>query len=246
MTLTSLGTSLGTSFGTSLSRVAASAFLVIGLIGVAPHRVGADPHAEVALAAAPASLTAADAESRFLTLIDELRVSVGLGPLVRHPELDAAAQRWTDVMAGDGDLRHAADLAEGLTVDWMAVGENVGVHWVHDVDALFQAFVDSPGHYANLVDPQYTHVGVGVTFGADGRIWTTHRFMALRPAAAPPAAAPPVAAPPAAGPGDAPAPAPVAGPTDPPVEDAWLDLLDWYLALFSWLRELVLAGPTAG
>ena len=42
-----------------------------------------------------------------------------------------------------------------------------------------QAFINSPAHYRNLVDPAWTHVGVGVTFGGDGRMYTTHNFMAL-------------------------------------------------------------------
>ena len=42
-----------------------------------------------------------------------------------------------------------------------------------------QAFINSPAHYANLVDPAWTHVGVGVTIAADGRMYTTHNFMAL-------------------------------------------------------------------
>ena len=47
-----------------------------------------------------------------------------------------------------------------------------------------QAFINSPAHYANLVDPAWTHVGVGVTFAADGRMYTTHNFMALSGGAA--------------------------------------------------------------
>ena len=67
---------------------------------------------------------------------------------------------------------------------WTKLGENVGVGY--DVDGLMQAFVNSPAHYANLVDPDWTHVGVGVTCGADGRMYTTHDFMALGGGAAPP------------------------------------------------------------
>ena len=62
------------------------------------------------------------------------------------------------------------------------MGENVGVGY--DVSGLMQAFINSPAHYANLVDPAWTHVGVGVTFAADGRMYTTHNFMALSGGAA--------------------------------------------------------------
>jgi hypothetical protein len=76
-----------------------------------------------------------------------------------------------------------------------------------DVDGLFQAFVNSPHHYENLVDPAFTRVGVGVAV-ANGMIFTAHEFMALRTTAPParPAPAPaPAAAPARAGTRSAPA-----------------------------------------
>ena len=44
------------------------------------------------------------------------------------------------------------------------------------------AFIASPGHYANIVDPEFTHIGVGVIRDPDNpaRLFTTHRFMKLQ------------------------------------------------------------------
>ena len=49
----------------------------------------------------------------------------------------------------------------------------------YDVNGLMAAFVKSPAHYENIVDPEFNYVGVGVSYGADGRLYTTHDFMGL-------------------------------------------------------------------
>jgi hypothetical protein len=126
-------------------------------------------------------------EATFVAMINDLRSSEGLTPLRLDPTLRTQARLWAREMADAGSLSHAPDLSPGITVDWDVLGENVGVHAIHDLEALFQAFVDSPGHYENLVDPRFEYVGVGVVYDSDGTIWTTHRFMSVRTGARPPA-----------------------------------------------------------
>ncbi len=135
-------------------------------------------------AAAPTSATVED-EQEFVQLINNLRAGVGLAPLAVDGELTAGARSWTDTMAGQDQLAHSPDMTVGITAQWTVLGENVGVHGVDDLEDLFQAFVDSPAHYRNLVDPRYRYVGVGVTHAPGGKLWTTHRFMAAPAAAAP-------------------------------------------------------------
>ncbi len=118
-------------------------------------------------------------EARFLQLINQLRVGAGLNPLISHSQLRAGARSWTAEMAGYDQLAHAPDLSTGVSATWTLLGENVGFHGVHDVDSLFQAFVNSPAHHRNLVDSRFQYVGVGVVHGDDGKLWTTHRFMAV-------------------------------------------------------------------
>jgi len=161
----------------------------------------------LALPAAPSGAAAPDDEAAFVAMINNLRTSRGLNALVVDPELTAQARRWTDVMAADDQLKHAGDLSSGISARWDLLGENVGVHTIHDISGLFQAFVASPHHLENLLDPQFEYVGVGVTVTPSGKVWTTHRFMSVPPAPAPAPTPPP---PPA------PAPAPTAPPPPPP------------------------------
>lgn len=128
------------------------------------------------------------AAQEFVQRINQLRASRNLGPLVVDAELTRLADEWTGVMLAQGEIFHAEDLSVGVTSNWQKLGENVGVGGT--VPALHDAFVASPGHLANLVDPAYTRIGVAVR--RDGnRIFTTHRFMALQGGEAP---APPTTA----------------------------------------------------
>lgn len=128
------------------------------------------------------------AETDFVARINQLRASKGLGTLSIDGELTTQSRIWAATMAGEGRIFHASDLSVGVSADWRKLGENVGVGG--DVATLFQAFVDSPSHYANLVDPGFTRIGVGVVVSGD-RIYTTHRFMKLAPPPPPPPPPPP-------------------------------------------------------
>lgn len=163
-----------------LVRTLGAAVLVLALLaGVAPSTAGASTASE---------------ESHFVALINDLRARNGLGALQVHPHLVSVARSWAGTMAGAGDIWHNPNLASDVSAgedDWRKLGENVGVG--PNVEVLHQAFVDSPGHYRNLVDPEFNYIGVGVVMGADGSMYTAHQFMTLAEAAA---AAAPVPTPP--------------------------------------------------
>ncbi len=115
-----------------------------------------------------------DSEAGFVTEINRFRVAQGLVPMEVDDSLTVAAREWAREMAAVGEISHAPDLGSGVAPGWHKLGENVGVG--PDVDALHQAFLDSPTHRANLTDPSFNKVAVGVI--RDGEtLYTTHRFM---------------------------------------------------------------------
>lgn len=122
------------------------------------------------------------AERTFVDEINRVRAANGLGKLTVDPELVAVARGWAAKMSAADEISHNPRLAESVRADWQKLGENVGVGM--SVDRLHAAFVASPLHYKNIVDPDFTHIGVGVVVGRDGALFTTHQFMTLRPAAA--------------------------------------------------------------
>ena len=169
----------------------------------------------VAGAAAQAATDPAAAEADFVGRINALRTSKGLGALTNHGELVEVARAWAVKMADADEISHNPRLADEVRADWQKLGENVGVGMT--VARLHDAFVKSPTHYRNLVDPEFTHIGVAVVLGRDGAIFTTHQFMKLR-GAAPTAAPAPTAA--AASPAVPPAELEVAAPAPAPVPEA--------------------------
>ena len=130
-----------------------------------------------ALPPAAAATDAAAVEAQFVERINGLRVSKGLNRLVVDGELVAVARRWAASMARADRISHNPNLGDQVKSDWVKLGENVGVGMT--VARLHDAFVASPTHYKNLVDKDFTHVGVGVVYGRDGAIFTTHQFMRL-------------------------------------------------------------------
>lgn len=130
---------------------------------------------------APAVDTAA-AANEFVARINDLRASQGLAPLAVDPALTTIAMDWTLQMAATSTLSHRPNLAAVAPGDWTRLGENVG--YGSAVESLHEAFVASPGHYANLIKPEYQYIGVAVVM-AGSTMWVTENFMtASRPAGA--------------------------------------------------------------
>jgi uncharacterized protein YkwD len=142
---------------------------VIGAVLVAALLVLTNP--------VPANAADGGAEAQFVAKVNGIRASKGLAPLAVYGELVGVARNWTDQMVGNGGISHNPNLAGDVSANWTKLGENVGVG--NSVDSLMTAFVNSPAHYRNITDPAFNYIGVGVSYGADGRMYTTHDFMAL-------------------------------------------------------------------
>jgi uncharacterized protein YkwD len=170
-------------------------------------------------------------ESQFVAAINAIRAAHGAQPLRLYGELTGIARNWSDQMVANGGISHNPDYTNEVSAYWTKLGENVGVGG--DVTSLMNAFVNSPAHYRNIIDPDFNYIGVGVSFDGQGRIYTTHDFMRFEDAPAPdpapdpepapapdPAPAPHAQAPVAAPPPSAPAPAAAPAPTEPPAAPA--------------------------
>ena len=123
--------------------------------------------------AAHAAVDPGAAESEFIGMINQERASRGMAPLTIDTDLVAGARYQADAIRDAGRLFHNPDLGS-VTTGWTWIGENVG--YGYDVASLHQAFMDSPGHRANILKSDATHVGLGVV--ADGQtIWVAELFM---------------------------------------------------------------------
>lgn len=137
-------------------------------------------------------------EARFVQLVNAARARGGVPPLKVDGQLTGLARNWAQQMAygacgtkPDGspaNICHAGSLGSGVTADWEKLGENVG--YGPNVDAVMNAFIASSRHNANLMDPAFTRIGVGVVW-KDGALYTVHRFMQVRGEGATPPPPPP-------------------------------------------------------
>lgn len=109
--------------------------------------------------------------AEFISLINAERSRRQVPPLAANAELAAHALNWTFDMAASGTVAHS-NIAS-LLDPWVIVGENVGAGGT--VDGIWQALINSPLHYANIVDPRFTHLGVGAVISG-GTIWVTQVF----------------------------------------------------------------------
>ena len=134
----------------------------------------------VLIAVAAAGCMPADART-FLERTNELRSSAGVAPLAEHDALTQKAEEWAQHMADTGVLAHSRLTKSLEGVPWLALGENVAMSSpTADTLATLQGLLaGSSQHLANLVSDQFTHMGVGVATGADGRVWVAEVFARL-------------------------------------------------------------------
>jgi len=110
-------------------------------------------------------------EDRIIELTNEVRIREGLSTLSRSDQLmtssrlkvdDMIEHEYFDHVSPDG--KHLRDFLHQAGYIYQSAGENLGVGFL-DAEKLVQAWVDSPTHYANLVDTDYRDIGLGVNIG---------------------------------------------------------------------------------
>jgi hypothetical protein len=85
------------------------------------------------------------------------RASAGVPALALDAQLTAVAQGWANQLAAAGTLSHNPALRTQVT-NWNVLGENVGM--AVDIPSVQAAFMASPGHRDNILDPRFTQMGV--------------------------------------------------------------------------------------
>jgi hypothetical protein len=122
-------------------------------------------------AASPA-LADTGAEGQFVSLLNQERAAKGLPKLSVASDLTAVARRHSQRMADGNNLHHNPNLGSDVS-GWQKVGENVGRG--PSAGAIHQGFMNSPSHAQNILDSDWTQVGVGVVV-RDGQVWVTEVF----------------------------------------------------------------------
>lgn len=139
-------------------------------------------------------------EEKIFTMVNEARHAniprwMGRGPLKLHPILATTARQHSADMLQRRYVAHASP--EGITVaqrlerariSFLACGENIGVvygpasHGENGLREIHTAFMNQPrrlmNHRANILNPIWTHVGIGVAYAPEGQLIVTENFIA--------------------------------------------------------------------
>lgn len=167
-----------------------------------------------------------------LASVNRARADAGLAPLTLNSGLSSVASAWSGHLADSGTcpeaLAHNPSFSSQIPGGWSRAGENVACNQPADPDGLESQWMASAGHRANILNPAYTDIGIGIVV-QDGVAWGTQNFATYaesapepEPAAEAPAPAAPKhsakhsAAKPAPEPAPEPAPAPAPEPAPEP------------------------------
>lgn len=104
-------------------------------------------------------------EEALLQRINGERVRHGLRALVLDPIIHLRARRHCAWMARNSSMVHGADPG----------AENIA-QWYPDVNSAVNAWMNSPGHAANILNPNYSLTGVAAYTDASGRIFWCQQF----------------------------------------------------------------------
>ncbi|MFK4024354.1 CAP domain-containing protein [Streptomyces albogriseolus] len=119
----------------------------------------------------------ATAAAEVLRLVNAERAKVGCSPVTADSALTGLATAFSDDMADRGFFDHTDpdgdtpwDRAQAAGISNLG-GENIA-RGQADAESVMQAWMDSPGHKANILNCDFKTLGVGVHLGPGGPWWT--------------------------------------------------------------------------
>ncbi|MFF3848388.1 CAP domain-containing protein [Streptomyces sp. NPDC002328] len=119
----------------------------------------------------------AQAAAEVVRLVNEERSKVGCSPVSSNSSLAALAQAYSEDMAARGFFDHTDpdgaspwDRAAKAGITDLG-GENIA-RGQADAAAVMEAWMNSTGHRANILNCDFKTLGVGVHFGSGGPWWT--------------------------------------------------------------------------
>ena len=115
-------------------------------------------------------------EQEVIRLVNEQRVQNGLNPLTENWELSRVARYKSQDMVDNRYFSHTSptygspfQMIRAFGISFRRAGENIA-YGQRTPQAVVNAWMNSSGHRANILNASYTQIGVG--YVADGNYWT--------------------------------------------------------------------------
>lgn len=165
--------------------------------GVGSNNVSAPAGASVTAGSPYAAGSLSAVAQQIVDMVNQFRASyaaqhgISLAPLSTSGQLTAMAQMHSNNMVGQvpfqgysGAMSHTlygtnqptlTSRANFVGYDYLALGENIAYGYA-DAESVFNAWINSPGHLANIVNASYTNIGVAVAYTGSGVPYWTQEF----------------------------------------------------------------------
>lgn len=146
----------------------------------APAETGTTAPAETNTQVSTEGLTAA--EQQMVDLVNSERTKNGLKPLQVDMELTKLARMKSQDMINLGYFDHTSptygspfDMMKTYGVTYRTAGENIAGN--QSVQAAHTALMNSAGHRANILNSNFTHIGIGIVKGGQYGMMFTQMFV---------------------------------------------------------------------
>lgn len=120
--------------------------------------------------------TATSYEQEVIRLVNEIRIQNGLNALTHDWELSRVARYKSQDMKDNRYFSHTSpvygshfQMIRSFGISFRSAGENIAKGYASP-QAVVNGWMNSSGHRANILNPGYTHIGVGFVSG--GNYWT--------------------------------------------------------------------------
>ncbi len=115
-------------------------------------------------------------EQEVIRLVNEIRVQNGLKPLTENWELSRVARYKSQDMVDNRYFSHTSptygtpfQMIKAFGLSYRSAGENIA-YGQRTPQAVVNAWMNSSGHRANILNSSYTQIGVG--YVSNGHYWT--------------------------------------------------------------------------
>lgn len=115
-------------------------------------------------------------EKQVVDLVNKERAANGLAPLTLNEKLCGVARTKSQDMKDLGYFSHTSptygspfDMMKSFGISYRTAGENIAMGQ-RTPEEVVNAWMNSPGHRANILNPSFTQIGVG--YVANGNYWT--------------------------------------------------------------------------
>lgn len=122
-------------------------------------------------------------EQQVADLVNKERVARGLQPLTLNWELSRVARMKSQDMIDKNYFSHTSPtygspfkMMESFGFRFTAAGENIA-YGQRTAAEVMNAWMNSPGHRANILSSVYTEIGVGAAKKANGTLYWTQMFI---------------------------------------------------------------------